>query len=47
MTEAGFAIDNLQEPQPLAECRERFPDVWEQLASRPEFLLIRAVLKDA
>ena len=41
LTDAGFAIDNVHEPQPLPECRERFPDVWEQLARRPEFLVIR------
>ena len=43
LTDAGFAIDAVHEPQPLPECRERFPDVWEQLSRRPEFLLVRAV----
>ena len=43
LTDAGFGIDDVHEPQPLPECRERFPDVWEQLSRRPEFLLVRAV----
>ena len=43
LTDAGFGIDAVHEPQPLPECRERFPDVWEQLSRRPEFLLVRAV----
>ena len=43
LTNAGFGIDQVHEPQPLPECRERFPDVWEQLSRRPEFLLVRAV----
>ena len=42
LTDAGFAIDAVREPQPLPECRERFPDVWDELARRPEFLLVRA-----
>ena len=41
LTDAGFAIDAVREPQPLPQCRERCPDVWEQLARRPEFLLVR------
>jgi SAM-dependent methyltransferase len=39
LTDNGFAVERLVEPYPLPECRERFPDVWEQLTHRPEFLV--------
>lgn len=35
----GFQLEAIVEPRPLPECRERFPDVYEQLMRRPEFLV--------
>jgi hypothetical protein len=43
IADGGFRIDQLSEPRPLPECRDRFPEVWERLSRRPEFLLIRLV----
>jgi SAM-dependent methyltransferase len=43
VADGGFRIDELSEPQPLPECRHRFPEVWERLARRPEFLFLRLV----
>jgi SAM-dependent methyltransferase len=43
IADSGFRIDELSEPRPLPECRDRFPDVWERLARRPEFLFLRLV----
>jgi SAM-dependent methyltransferase len=39
--EAGFAVERVSEPQPLPECRERFPEDWERLTTRPWFLFFR------
>jgi SAM-dependent methyltransferase len=39
----GFAIDELVEPQPLPELRERFPEHWERLTTQPRFLFLRLV----
>jgi SAM-dependent methyltransferase len=41
--DGGFRIDELLEPQPLPEVRERFPEHWERLTTRPHFLLLRLV----
>jgi SAM-dependent methyltransferase len=43
IAEAGWRIDELSEPQPLPEVRERFPEVWERLTTRPHFLFLRLV----
>jgi SAM-dependent methyltransferase len=43
IAESGFRIDELSEPQPLPECRDRFPDTWERLSRRPQFLFLRLV----
>jgi SAM-dependent methyltransferase len=40
---AGFRVDELSEPQPLPEVRERFPDAWERLTAKPHFLFLRLV----
>lgn len=37
----GFRVDELSEPQPLAECRHLFPEAWEHLTRRPQFLFLR------
>jgi len=41
ITEAGFRVDRLVEPQPEAECRDRFPQDWEPLTTQPTFLFFR------
>ena len=41
--EAGFVVDELSEPQPLPEVRERFSDLWERLTTKPHFLFLRLV----
>jgi SAM-dependent methyltransferase len=40
---SGFRIDELSEPQPLPECRNRFPEAWEPLTRQPQFLFLRLV----
>jgi SAM-dependent methyltransferase len=39
--DGGFRVDELAEPQPLPEVRERFPDAWERLTKNPHFLFLR------
>lgn len=41
--EAGWRVERLQEPQPLPECRERDPEAWARLTTRPAFLFFRLV----
>jgi SAM-dependent methyltransferase len=41
--DGGFRIDELVEPQPLPQVRERFPDAWERLTTRPHFLFLRLI----
>ena len=43
IAEAGWRIDELSEPQPLPEMRERFPEEWERLTNHPHFLFLRLV----
>jgi SAM-dependent methyltransferase len=43
ISEAGWRVDELSEPQPLPEMRERFPDAWERLTKNPHFLFLRLV----
>jgi SAM-dependent methyltransferase len=43
IADGGFRIDALSEPQPLPECRERFPEAWDRLARQPHFLFLRLV----
>lgn len=41
ISDSGWHIDRLSEPSPLPECQERFPQVWERISRRPEFLFLR------
>ena len=41
IAEGGFRIDELNEPQPLPEVRERDPEAWERLTKNPHFLFLR------
>lgn len=40
-TSVGFFIERIVEPLPSATIRERWPDRYEKLAHRPDFLLMR------
>ncbi len=40
---SGFAIDQVVEPMPVAECAERFPEAYAGLTSSPRFLFFRLV----
>jgi SAM-dependent methyltransferase len=42
LTDAGFVIERLAEPQPLPETAERFPREHRLLATRPRFLFVVA-----
>jgi len=42
LIDAGFAVDRVLEPLPVEECRRVAPDEYEQLASEPCFLCVRA-----
>jgi SAM-dependent methyltransferase len=35
---AGLVVERIAEPQPLPECRERFPAAWAQLTTQPWFV---------
>jgi SAM-dependent methyltransferase len=41
IAEAGFRVDRVTEPQPLEECRDRFPEAWRRLTTEPWFLFFR------
>ena len=43
IADGGFRVDELSEPQPLPEMRERFPEAWERLTTNPHFLFLRLV----
>lgn len=43
LLEAGFCLERLLEPFPTEACREKRPDVYQRLMTRPQFLFIRAV----
>lgn len=40
---AGFGVRSFLEPMPLPECREQFPDAWEELTTRPAFAFFKLV----
>jgi SAM-dependent methyltransferase len=42
LTGAGFSIDGIGEPQPLAEARELFPEDYETLRTKPQFIFFAA-----
>jgi SAM-dependent methyltransferase len=39
--EAGFLVERLSEPQPLEECRDRYPEAWARLTTEPHFVFFR------
>jgi ubiquinone/menaquinone biosynthesis C-methylase UbiE len=44
--QAGFRIDAVREPEPLAEARERFPTEYQRIMTRPSFLFFAATAVD-
>ncbi len=38
IAQAGFHIEQIDEPMPLAQAREKFPDAWRKLTTAPRFL---------
>jgi GrpB-like predicted nucleotidyltransferase (UPF0157 family)/trans-aconitate methyltransferase len=43
LRQAGFAVDEIAEPQPLPECEAAFPDAFKSLSTKPRFLFFRAI----
>ena len=43
LKETDFRIDEVLEPQPVEECRERFPDAFEILSTKPWFICFKAI----
>jgi SAM-dependent methyltransferase len=41
IADGGFRVDELSEPQPMPEVRERDPEAWERLTKKPHFLFLR------
>lgn len=39
--QAGFGLLAFREPQPLPECRERFPEAWQALTTKPAFAFFK------
>lgn len=39
--EAGFRVERLSEPQPLEQCRDRYPEAWARLTAEPHFVFFR------
>ena len=39
--EAGFRVERLSEPQPLEQCRDRYPEAWARLTTEPHFVFFR------
>ncbi len=47
LTRAGFVLEQLVEPQPTREFRQQFPDQYERLMRRADFMMIRARKREA
>lgn len=47
IADADFVVERLIEPQPLPECRERFPEAWQRLSTQPQFLFFRLTPRDS
>ncbi len=43
LRESGFAVDQLVEPMPLAECEDVDPEAFKRLTTAPRFLYFRAL----
>lgn len=42
LARAGFVLDQLVEPQPTAKFREQFPEQYERLMLRPDFMILKS-----
>jgi ubiquinone/menaquinone biosynthesis C-methylase UbiE len=43
LRECDFKFDKLLEPQPVEECREKFPDTYSTLSTKPWIILFRVI----
>lgn len=43
LKECDFRFDELLEPRPTEECKEKFPDAYEKLSTTPWFICFRAI----
>lgn len=43
LKETDFRFDAMLEPQPLEECKDKFPDTFEILSKKPWFICFRAI----
>lgn len=43
LKETDFRIDEILEPRPLQECKEKFPDAFEELSKKPAFIFFKAI----
>ncbi|MDQ3020391.1 MAG: methyltransferase domain-containing protein [Bacteroidota bacterium] len=43
LKECDFRFDEMLEPQPVEECKEKFPDAYETLSKKPWFLCFRVI----
>lgn len=43
LKETDFRFDEMLEPQPLNECKDKFPDAFETLSRKPWFICFRAI----
>jgi ubiquinone/menaquinone biosynthesis C-methylase UbiE len=43
LKETDFRFDEMLEPQPLDECKDKFPDAFEILSKKPWFICFRAI----
>ncbi len=42
LREADFAIEHMTEPVPLIECQKLYPELYEELSSKPPFICFKA-----
>lgn len=43
LKECDFRIDEVLEPQPVEECKEKFPDAYLTLSTKPWFICFRVI----
>ena len=47
LARAGFVLEQLHEPQPTKKFREQFPEQYERLMRRPDFIMFKAKKADS
>ncbi len=45
LAQANFWVENVVEPMPTITCKEKYPDTYQKLSVRPQFLFVRAQKK--